>query len=330
MRVVKGFSRWLWRDGRVREDALAHLTSLNPDADRRHERRALTPVEQARLIRAAEAGPAVIKLSGPDRAALYRLALGTGFRANELRSLTPEAFQLGADILTVTVAAAYSKRRRDDVQPIRPDLADALRPWLSTKLPGKHVFGNQTGHTSLMIRTDLEAAGIAYRDGSDRVADFHSLRHSFITALAMCKAPVKVIQSLARHSTPALTLGVYAHVGLFDQTSALDALQYCPGSAGQRSSRNRICRSRPALMVLSHFLWFGMTRRRACRRRTSSAARGRASIAYFGRSARFLASRSRSNWLRRSRSRRIGMISSRLADPLATRPIRLNMDLLGR
>ena len=60
------------------------------------------------------------------------------------------------------------------------------------------------------------------------MADFHALRHSFITALAMSKAPVKVIQSLARHSTPTLTLGVYAHVGLFDQTAALDAL---PGPA---------------------------------------------------------------------------------------------------
>ena len=228
MRVVKGFSRWLWRDGRVREDALAHLTSPNPDADRRHERRALTPEEQARLIRAAEAGPVVLKTTGPDRAALYRLALGTGFRANELRSLTPEAFDLDAEPPTVTVAAAYSKRRRDDVQPIRPDLAEALRPWLASKAPGRPVFGNLTKHTNLLIQADLKAAGIAYRDGSDRVADFHALRHSFITALAMSKAPVKVIQSLARHSTPTLTLGVYAHVGLYDQTAALDAL---PGQA---------------------------------------------------------------------------------------------------
>lgn len=56
---------------------------MNPDADRRHERRALTPEEQVRLIRAAEAGPVVLKATGTDRGALYRLALGTGFRANE-------------------------------------------------------------------------------------------------------------------------------------------------------------------------------------------------------------------------------------------------------
>ncbi len=35
---------------------------------------------------------------------------------------------------------------------------------------------------------------------------------------------MKVVQSLARHSTPVLTLGVYTHLGLYDQTPALDAL----------------------------------------------------------------------------------------------------------
>jgi hypothetical protein len=33
-----------------------------------------------------------------------------------------------------------------------------------------------------------------------------------------------VAQELARHSTPTLTLGRYAHVQLVDQTRALDAL----------------------------------------------------------------------------------------------------------
>ena len=52
----------------------------------------------------------------------------------------------------------------------------------------------------------------------------------------MSNAPVKVVQSLARRSTPTLTLGIYAHVGLFDQTAALDAL---PGQARPRDDRGR-------------------------------------------------------------------------------------------
>ena len=166
----------------------------------------------------------VLKTTGPDRAALYLVALGTGFRANELRSLTPEAFRLDGNPPTVTVAAAYSKRRRDDVQPIRPDLAARLRPWLRPRPPASPSSATLTKHTNVLIQTDLARAGIPYRDGSDRVADFHALRHSYVTALAMSNAPVKVVQSLARHSTPTLTLGIYAHVGLYDQTSALDAL----------------------------------------------------------------------------------------------------------
>ena len=70
VRVAKAFSRWLWRDGRAREDALAHLTAPNPDPDRRYERRALDADELARLVAAAERGPVVAKLTGADRASL--------------------------------------------------------------------------------------------------------------------------------------------------------------------------------------------------------------------------------------------------------------------
>ncbi len=222
-RASKGFSRWLWRDGRAREDTLAHLTSQNPDADRRRIRRALEPEELVKAIRAAEQGRVVLKTTGPDRAMLYQLAMGTGFRANELRTLTPEAFDLAGDQPTITVKAAYSKRRRDDVQPIQPELADALRPWLAARAPGKPLFGKLTKHTANLLKHDLEAAGIPYETASG-TADFYCLRHSYVTALAMSNAPVKVVQSLARHSTPSLTFGIYAHVGLHDQAPALDAL----------------------------------------------------------------------------------------------------------
>ena len=102
-------------------------------------------------------------------------------------------------------------------------------PGSRPRPPGEPVFGNLTTHTNLLIQSDLARAGIPYRDDSGRVADFHALRHSYVTALAISPAPVKVVQSLARHSTPTQTLGIYAHVGLFDQTIALDAL---PGQAG--------------------------------------------------------------------------------------------------
>jgi hypothetical protein len=49
-------------------------------------------------------------------------------------------------------------------------------------------------------------------------------RHTYISRLVAGGANIKVAQELACHSTPALTLGRYAHVQLVDQRRALDAL----------------------------------------------------------------------------------------------------------
>jgi site-specific recombinase XerD len=65
---------------------------------------------------------------------------------------------------------------------------------------------------------------LAYRDGSGRYTDFHSLRHSYISRLVQSGASPKVAQTLARHSTVKLTLGRYAHVGLYDLASAVNGL----------------------------------------------------------------------------------------------------------
>jgi len=244
LRAIKQFSRWLWRDGRAREDVLAHLTGFNVALDRRHDRRALTDEELARLIGAAESGPTVMGMTGSDRAMLYQVAVGTGFRANELRSLTPESFDLDADPPVVTIEAAYSKHRRRDEQPIRRDLADLLRPWLKGRPAGEPVF-RLPDKTAKMMKKDLKRAKkrwveevkspevqkerqdsdfLAYRNTAGLVVDFHALRHTYISRLVRSGANVKVAQELARHSTPMLTLGRYAHMEILDHTRALDAL----------------------------------------------------------------------------------------------------------
>jgi len=256
LRAIKQFSRWLWRDGRTREDPLAHLSGFNVQLDRRHDRRAITDEELARLIEAAEKGPLRLSMSGPERAVLYQLAVGTGFRANELRSLTPGAFDLDADPPVVTIEAAYSKHRRRDEQPIRRDLADLLRPWLKGK-PAEEPVLRLPDKVFKLMQADLAAARdvwlkdaktdkerqererstfLAYRDGAGRVADFHALRHTYISRLVASGANIKVAQELARHSTPTLTLGRYAHIQLLDRTRALDALPSLDRPATERDA----------------------------------------------------------------------------------------------
>jgi len=259
LRAIKQLSRWLHADGRARDDALAHLGGFNVATDRRHDRRALSDDELARLIATAERGAAwtwrvgctrrriggrALALSGPDRAMLYRLAVATGFRAGEIASLTPASFDLDADPPTITVEAAYSKRRRQDVQPVAGELADLLGPWLEGRPDGAPVFA-MPGKPAAMMQADLQAARgawlaeavsdedrerrerlsvLAYRDGAWRVADFHALRHTFVSRVVQSGASVKVAQELARHSTPTLTIGRYAHVTIADTAKALEAL----------------------------------------------------------------------------------------------------------
>ncbi len=90
---------------------------------------------------------------------LYRLALETGLRASEIRSLTLASFDLideNGRLLpepTVTVAAAYSKRRREDVQPIRPSFAKELLGFLKNCDPTAPLLPLPKGdHLSRLIK----------------------------------------------------------------------------------------------------------------------------------------------------------------------------------
>jgi site-specific recombinase XerD len=257
--AFKQFTRWLVRDRRSPIDPLMHLSRVNTQADRRHDRRALSRDEFARLVEAARNGKRIEGISGPDRAMLYVLAAWTGFRKGELGSLTLRSLRLDDDPPTATVAACYSKRRRQDTQVLHPEVVRQLRDWLAAKRhldPGKPLFpisgrvpGGIERKTSKMIERDLMAARdkwleeaeteaergrrlnsdfLCHANHDGLYADFHSLRHWFITGLARAGVSPKMAQTLARHSDIRLTLGVYTHVELADRTAAIQALPAPP------------------------------------------------------------------------------------------------------
>ncbi len=255
IRAVKAFSRWLWKDGRAREHHLAHLSTSNAEADRRRRRRALTHEECTRLVEAARQGPEALGLSGPDRSMLYALALGTGFRADELATLTPERFDLASRQPTATVEACYSKNGREAVQPLPQSLADRLRPWLASKAPERPVFDGMTKRTADMIRIDLEAAGVPYETGSG-IVDFHALRGTYISHLVSSGASVKTCQTLARHSTPSLTIGIYAKASLHDVSGAVEALPDLGGEPEPKPEKLAATGTdvQPISKVFAHYL----------------------------------------------------------------------------
>jgi hypothetical protein len=163
-------------------------------------------------------------MTGRERALLYRLAIETGLRAAELASLTRASFALAGAQITVTVEAGYSKHRRQDMLPLRPDMAADLRTFLAGKLPTAPAFNIPTGHLAAMIKADLASAGIDYRDDAGRVVDFHALWHTAGTLLAASGAHPKVAQSLMRHSDIKLTMSRYSHVLIGQESDAVAAL----------------------------------------------------------------------------------------------------------
>jgi integrase len=226
LQAIKQFCKWMVKDRRAAESPVMHLSGLNVKTDRRRDRRALTVDELRSLLKATARGRTRSGLSGPVRALLYRVALETGLRANELRTLTRTSFDLDGPAPTVTVEASYSKHRRQDTLPLRPELAADLRQHLARLPPEAPAFRlpKERKTAAAIFRADVEAAGIAYRDDAGRVADFHALRHTFISNLARGGVHPKVAQALARHSTITLTMDRYTHSLMGEQADALAVL----------------------------------------------------------------------------------------------------------
>lgn len=216
---VKAFCNWMVECGYASRSPIQRLKTLDDKLDKRYERRALTMDELRRLLKATINSKKRFGLTGPERCLLYYVATQIGLRANEIRTLTIESFDL--DDLTVTVEAGNSKRRQKDELPIRKDLGVRLKEYFKGKMPTVKAFGgvcNQlTPKTAKMLQGDLTEAKIEHIDSSGKVLDFHSLRHTFITALDKTDATLKERMTLARHSDRSnLTLGIYTHIQVYD------------------------------------------------------------------------------------------------------------------
>jgi hypothetical protein len=127
--------------------------------------------------------------------------------------------------------AAYNKHRREDVLPLHAEITALFKQWKEERneYADTKVFctGKYTKWAK-MLKSDLEKAGIPYKDELGRIADFHSLCHTFITNVVKGGASPKVAQGLARHSKITLTMDTYTYLSLHDQRVALDGLPELP------------------------------------------------------------------------------------------------------
>jgi integrase len=251
--AMKSFSKWLTIHGKLPADPLASVRKPNPKAARRRERRMLLPDEWSWLRGVTLAdGAKRYGMTAVERVLLYAVAIQTGLRAGELRSLTRGGLFLESDPPYVTCKAGSTKNSKDARQYIQADVADELRAHIARKAPGASVFEMPTkDNAASMLRQDLDAARrnwlqavrhdpeeTARRRESDFLSeqnhegehlDFHSLRHTCGAWAAMTGAHPKAVQSLMRHSAITLTMDTYGH--LFPGQEA-DTVARLPGMLG--------------------------------------------------------------------------------------------------
>jgi len=259
--AVKQFAAWLVADRRTGDNRLAHLKGGNEKKDIRRVRRELTTEEIRHLLATAQRERSIRHLTGWERFTLYSVAIGTGFRASELASLTPAHFDLnGADIgiPTVRIDAADEKAGRGDQIPLPDELVVMLRPWFDQMSKSDRLWPGEWAAKhdgSKLIEYDVRkarAAWIAAADSDsehdarersdflrysteDGTADFHSLRHTYLSRLGRSGASAKAMQKLARHTTVELTIGRYTHANLYDLAAAVEGLP--PLLTGPESDR---------------------------------------------------------------------------------------------
>ena len=234
--AIKAFFAWAVGDGRLAKNPFQKTKGGEKKTKgQAAQRQALDAEAVSRLLQHTAAAGTRYGMTGHERCPLYRLAIESGLRSNELRSLTAANFDFQAGM--VTLAGGYCKNREAANLPLKADTAAMLKEYLANKIAQARAF-NMPHPCSVvrMLRKDLRGAGINAAD-----YDFHCLRHSFSTMLIQSGVDVKTAQSLMRHSTPTLTLGLYTHIVRGAEKNAVESLPTWQIQAAQATGTDGDC-----------------------------------------------------------------------------------------
>jgi integrase len=205
---------------RLNADEVSMETQSDTDDDSVNPSDVLSPEETARMIGAA--------LPGFGKTYLLT-ALLTGARVGELTALTWDDVNFSTGRLSIRRSLSWARLRgQKDTKPrfyepktkagkrtidLAPELVSALKPWklACPKGPLNLVFPNLDGsprHRTTVaycaLRPALKAAGL-------RQVALHSLRHTCASALIMAGTDCLEVAKFLGHSSPTVTLSVYAH-----------------------------------------------------------------------------------------------------------------------
>jgi len=242
---AKAFSKWCHKSRRLGEDVLVNLEPASGAI--RRQRRALTDDELAKLLQTAKQRPlnealivrrgkrkgrleakvrpevrAELERLGWERALMYKTLVLTALRRGELEALEVRHLTLNGNRPRLILPGSLTKNGEEASLPLMTDLAADLKAWLAAtgRKGSDRVFRVPLELVKIMKR-DLKAAGIPYRDERGRTLDVHALRHTTATILSRAKVSPRVAQEFMRHSDIKLTMQTYTDPRLLDEAEAL-------------------------------------------------------------------------------------------------------------
>jgi integrase len=206
---------WMEKRGRVVANPLKAVGLLSTAGEARNPRRALTDEEFAKLV------------DGSRNAGIaYLVTATTGLRYSEILRVEMRDVRLDEPQPRIIArATAKKKNKKEASQPLHPVVVERLRAFLEAQQmqPSDKVFA-PLFRTRGQIKRDLAAAGVARHDEQGRVADFHSLRHTFCTNLQRLGTPQRVLMHLMRHSDRKLSDYLYTDTSLLPANESVQKL----------------------------------------------------------------------------------------------------------
>ncbi len=197
---LREFFVWAAGRGLLADDPLKGMATF--DKTPKTRRRALTADEIHRLLSSIEENGTVY---AKRRRMGYELALASGLRVGELRALKVRHLNVARGGLDLD--DAWTKNRQKGFQPLPRYLVERLAE-LSENKSREDALVFVARETSNALEADLVRAGLA-KNGPGGKVDFHALRVAYTNFVIESGADMKTAQTLARHSTPSLTMNTY-------------------------------------------------------------------------------------------------------------------------
>lgn len=218
--ALRALLNWMIKRNRLTDNPLRSVELLSTNGEQVKPRRAFIHDEIEKLL----------KIAG-ERKIVYLLALETGLRNGEVRSLRVGDVHLHDALPRIEVRASTTKNGKAAIIPLRADLAVQLREFLTIRQgsASDSLFGGVFWKRR-QFKYDLKAAGIPLIDQNGYHLDFHSLRHTFCTNLQLSGTSQRVLMELMRHSDRRLSDHLYTDAALLPIREALSKL---PNYSGQ-------------------------------------------------------------------------------------------------